>query len=255
MVGLLNTARGSALVRKMSKFHILIFIGIILRINNVSYGLTLVHSHKNTDIALHTEIAELVLAKYDLYKPNLIYVTSDGGNDVITLANELKQAFGIQHTIYQHWCMAHSLNRAVVTAVERLKASNSEYASVMSKIRVLLKKFSYSYKLRAEIQKKSVEILGKASGLVGDVPTRWNSSLLCLKRIILLKDIVSALEYSFTKMVKVNNKRKKVEIPVKLDFTADQWKLISEIIQVLELVRSISDIFQNVRILPAETEI
>ena len=64
--------------------------GIILRINGVSYGLSMIHLARNIDSKLNSDILSDVISLYGLDPTNLCFVIADGGGDVSNIASLLE---------------------------------------------------------------------------------------------------------------------------------------------------------------------
>lgn len=112
-------------------------------------------------------------------------------NKVTTFAtdNARNMVNAVALTPYDHMpCIAHSLQLSVNKAL-----AESGIDAVLSKCRKIVGHFKHSAANNNELNHEQLKLKHKEEGLVQDVPTRWNSTLQMIERLVANKDPVLAV--------------------------------------------------------------
>lgn len=165
----------------------------------------MIKTHTGANIA--SSISDILIEWGILDK--IVTIVSDNGSNIKNAINEHLHK-------YHHPCVAHTLNLIVNDVI----TSNEELLNVIKKCRALVGHFKHSVFASTKLKEIQNQMNLPDLKVKQDVPTRWNSSLLMLERLIQIKAPLSA---AITFLPRAPN-----------FLTALEWELISDCLPLLK---------------------
>ena len=167
------------------------------------------HTAENIALALENCISE-----WNLTRKVEVVVTDNGAN----VKKAIKDVLYYQH----HSCIAHDLNLGVNDALRNCE----DLSNVFEKCRKIVGFFKSSVVATEKLKEKQIEMEMPELKVKQDVPTRWNSKYIMIKRLMDIKlpleSTINSLSVSFD--------------PV----TSHEWKVITDILLVLQPFESLT---------------
>lgn len=168
------------------------------------------HSGSNISEAINN-----ILDKWETNEKVVTVVTDNAANMKKAVINDLKKP--------HHPCVAHTLNLLVQDAIK----DNEELNKLLTKCRAIITYFKQSTKAVYKLREVQNQMRLQDLKLKKDVPTRWNSAVIMMERLLKVKSPLSAALSFFQ------------AAPNNLD--ASEWAAIDDCVGVLKLFLSMTE--------------
>ncbi|RXM92225.1 Zinc finger BED domain-containing protein 1 [Acipenser ruthenus] len=160
---------------------------------------------------------EEVLKKFEISPAQVAALVRDNGSNVVSTANKLSELHGWLSVS----CAGHSLQLTINNALKNITIERAIGAA-----RSVVEHFKKSELATTALKRKQKQMETPQHTLLQDVPTRWNSSLHMIKRLLEQRwPIVAVLSDPTVKSARAVRH---------LDLSQDQWSLLNELVSVLQ---------------------
>ncbi|KAK6477799.1 zinc finger BED domain-containing protein 1-like, partial [Huso huso] len=160
---------------------------------------------------------EEVLKKFEISPAQVVALVRDNGSNVVSAANK----FSGLHGWLSVSCAGHSLQLTINNALK-----NTTIQCAIGAARSVVEHFKKSELATTALKRKQKQMETPQHTLLQDVPTRWNSSLHMIKRLLEQRwPIVAVLSDPTVKSARAVRH---------LDLSQDQWSLLNELVSILQ---------------------